>query len=72
LDKNAEEMLAAAVGAALREPKRSPAALPQFSGPVLAKQYIHLYRRLIASARSRNHGVIETSIGVKTVERHPL
>ena len=50
LKKNAEQMLAVAIVAALNEPKGAPRTLQQFSGPVLAKQYINLFRRLITSA----------------------
>ena len=50
LGKDAEETLAAAIVATLKKPKQPPAALRQFSAPVLARQYISLYRRLIASA----------------------
>ncbi len=52
LRKNAEESLAEAIVATLQEPARVPISLPQFSSPLLAKQYIELYRGLVApSAR---------------------
>lgn len=55
LEKNAEEALAAAIVATLREARRPPVSLPQFSAPVLAKQYLGLYRGLVASgAHARN------------------
>ncbi|MGA7339960.1 MAG: glycosyltransferase family 1 protein [Terracidiphilus sp.] len=57
LDKNPEEALADAISAALKEPKKPPVSLPQFSSPVLAGLYIGLYRGLMASyAASRNAG----------------
>ena len=46
-------MLAAAIQAALNQPKQPPALLPQFSAPILARQYTALYRSLIASAAPR-------------------
>ncbi len=50
LGPNAEMNLAKAIVEVLKEPKRSPGALPELSSAVLAKQYIGLYRRLIASS----------------------
>ncbi len=50
LQGNAEEALADAIAVTLREPKSPPVPLPQLSAPILAKQYVALYRRLIASA----------------------
>jgi glycosyltransferase involved in cell wall biosynthesis len=52
LGRDAEEGLADAIVATLRQPAKEPIALPQFSSALLAKQYIGLYRRLIASAVS--------------------
>lgn len=49
LTKDAETTLATAIADAIEEPRAAAAVLPQFSSPVLAKQYIGLYRRLIAS-----------------------
>jgi glycosyltransferase involved in cell wall biosynthesis len=55
LDGNAEEMLAEAVAVALREPKKPPVALPHFTSSTLAREYLCLYRTLIASfAENRN------------------
>jgi glycosyltransferase involved in cell wall biosynthesis len=54
--EDAEVSLAYAISAALREAKPEPVPLPHLSAPVLAKQYIALYRRLIVStapARSK-------------------
>jgi glycosyltransferase involved in cell wall biosynthesis len=53
LGEDGEEMLAAAIEAALNQPKQPPAFLPQFSAPILARQYTALYRSLIASAAAR-------------------
>lgn len=46
---NAEKSLADAIVASLREPAPAPISLPRFSAPILARQYIDLYRRLIAA-----------------------
>lgn len=50
LEHNAEAMLAEAIVTVLKEPRRPPILLPQFSASVLAEQYTNLYRRLITSA----------------------
>ena len=72
LEKNAEEIFAAAIVAALNEPKREPRSLHQFSAPVLAKQYTSLYRRLIASAIALKNARVAASIDVAASERQPL
>jgi glycosyltransferase involved in cell wall biosynthesis len=54
---NADVVLAAAIADSLNEPKRQPGNLPHLSAPVLAEQYLGLYKRLIASAaHPRNAG----------------
>ena len=55
LRKNAEEALAEAIVATLRDPAKAPITFPQFSSSLLAKEYIDLYRRLIASAALRQN-----------------
>lgn len=50
LNELAEEAFAAAIADALQQPRPRPLSFPQFSTPVLAKQYVGLYRYLIASA----------------------
>jgi glycosyltransferase involved in cell wall biosynthesis len=52
LGVDAESALMRGIVSALEDPKPSPVQLPQLSGPVLAKQYIALYRRLLASTAS--------------------
>jgi len=72
LEGTAEEMLAAAIGVALNEPKGSSRSLPQFSAPVLAKQYTSLYRRLIASAKPSAKAAVTASINPAVSEGQPL
>ena len=72
LEKNAEDMLAAAIVAALNEPKGSPRTLQQFSAPVLAKQYTSLYRRLIASAIPLENAAVAASINPAVSGRQSL
>lgn len=72
LEKNAEEMLAAAIVKALNEPKGLPKTLPQFSAPVLARQYTSLYRRLIASAIPLETATVAASINPTVSERQSL
>lgn len=57
LRKNAEEAFATAIASTLREPRKAPISLPEFSAPLLATQYVGLYLSLVASAAcSRNVG----------------
>lgn len=76
LKHDAEISLACAISTALRDAKPSPAPLPQFSAPVLAKQYIALYRRLIASSSPARSAVIEgsptPSHGETAIDEHQL
>jgi glycosyltransferase involved in cell wall biosynthesis len=72
LERNAEEMLAAAIFATLNEPKGSPRSLPQFSAPVLARQYTSLYRRLVASAIPLKSAAVAAPINQAASERQPL
>jgi glycosyltransferase involved in cell wall biosynthesis len=60
LNADAETALVHGIVSALKDPKPSSVQLPQLSGPVLAKQYIALYRRMIASTANAN---IETTDG---------
>lgn len=50
LRQNAADALAAVIADTLNDPKRYPVALPQLSAPVLADQYIDLYRKLTTSS----------------------
>ncbi|MGB8479621.1 MAG: glycosyltransferase family 1 protein [Acidobacteriaceae bacterium] len=72
LQKNAEEALAEAIVATLREPAKAPIALPQFSSSLIAKQYIGLYRRLIASTALRQSVRVSASLPAATSERQSL
>jgi glycosyltransferase involved in cell wall biosynthesis len=72
LGKDTEEMLAAAIVAALKKPKQPPAFLRQFSAPVLARQYTSLYRRLIASAVPSVNVTPAAPISPAPPERQPL
>jgi glycosyltransferase involved in cell wall biosynthesis len=72
LQENAEEALAAAIVATLREPKEKPTPLPQLSAPVLAKQYMDLYRRLVASAVPVQNAKMAGSINIAASERQSL
>jgi hypothetical protein len=72
LRRDAEITLAKAIVEVLKDPKGKPAVLPQFSAPVLAKQYISLYRRLIASAVPAKNAITSASINVATSKRQSL
>jgi glycosyltransferase involved in cell wall biosynthesis len=68
LRKNAEEALAEAIVATLREPAKAPISLPQFSSSLLAKQYIGLYRRLVAPAALLQNARFSASLHAATSE----
>lgn len=58
LNDISEKAFAAAIVGVIQQPRPQPLSLPQFSAPVLARQYVALYRRLISSAvHTRDHGV---------------
>jgi glycosyltransferase involved in cell wall biosynthesis len=67
-----EKTLATAIAAVLREPKKQPVSLPQFSAPVLAKQYMGLYGRLIASATPARSARMPGSIEISASESQSL
>lgn len=72
LSRNAEEMLAEAIVAVLKEPRTVPALLPQFSTPVLARQYINLYRTLRTPEVPLENARVSASITVPASERQTL
>jgi glycosyltransferase involved in cell wall biosynthesis len=72
LEGNAEEMFADAIGLALREPKKPPVALPQFSASTLAREYVSLYRGLIASFATNRNARHSASIQAAAPERPTL
>lgn len=72
LGRDAELRLAEAIAETLKNPKGNPAALPQFSTPILAKQYLSLYRRLITSAVPVENAGNSASISVAASERQSL
>jgi glycosyltransferase involved in cell wall biosynthesis len=72
LRKNAEEMLAEAIAATLREPAKAPILLPQFSSSLLAKQYMSLYCRLGAPAAFLQNTKFSASLHAAASERQSL
>lgn len=64
LGRDAEKNLAEAIMEVLKDPRRQPAVLPQFSAPILAQQYISLYRWLITSATPLENAKVSASINV--------
>ncbi|HEX5234706.1 MAG TPA: glycosyltransferase family 1 protein [Silvibacterium sp.] len=72
LGRDAEIRFAEAIVEAIKDPKGKPAALPQFSLPILAKQYVSLYRRLMLSDVPMENARTSASISVARSERQPL
>lgn len=62
LKVDAEEALASAIVASLSDPREPRAHLPELSPPVLAEQYISLYRRLITTAAPAKNAAPSTPI----------
>jgi glycosyltransferase involved in cell wall biosynthesis len=69
---DAKTALADAIIASLREPPKAPITLPQFSSPLLAKQYISLYRWLIAAAALPLNARFSASLQAAASERQSL
>jgi glycosyltransferase involved in cell wall biosynthesis len=72
LGAGAEARLAGAIAAALSEPKSEPLIDRQFSGAVLAEQYIDLYGGLVASFAARGSARRAESVGAQSWERPTL
>ncbi|MDW5265152.1 MULTISPECIES: glycosyltransferase family 1 protein [Acidobacteriaceae] len=72
LGQDAENAFEEAIVEVLKEPKRAPVTLSQFSTPTLAKQYISLYRRIIYSTVPEENTCAPISINGATSERQPL
>ena len=72
LSKDPEEALGAAIVAALKDPRRKPVSLPQFSAPVIAEQYITLYRRLIAFVALKRSARFSAAMHATASERQSL
>ena len=68
----AVEALAAAIVDTLEEPKREPISLPQFSAPMLAQEYMAVYRNLVTSAASVQNARVANSINIATSESKSL
>ena len=70
LQEKPEQAMTAAIVAALGAPKPPPEFLPRLSAPVLAEQYVNLYRHLIAvSAKDRSEN---RPVALTASERPPL
>ena len=72
LYENVPETLATAIAAALSEPKGPPVSLPQFAAPILANEYLALYREMIAGAASSQTANVGSAINIAASERQPL
>lgn len=69
LNDLAEESFAAAIAAAIQQPRPQPLPLLRFSAPVVARQYVGLYRRLLASAVHAQNLTLQKPITIATSER---
>ena len=69
LRQNAVEALAAAIAVATHEPRTPAISLPQLSAPVLAKEYVALFRRIIVTASPAQRSKSPAPIGIVATER---
>jgi len=69
LNDRAEENLVDAVAAIIQMPKPRPLSLPQFSAPVLGRQYVGLYRSLISSVAHARSPKLRKPITIATSGR---
>jgi len=69
LKGHAEEGFAAAVVAALREPRRQEIKMPWLSVPVIGEQYVRLYSNLLASAAEARVRRLPVAHGTAAPER---
>lgn len=72
LGRDGEKAFGAAIVAAIREPAKAPVTLPQFSAEVLARQYLGVYQKLLASVASTENAQFFPSIQTAASERQPL
>jgi glycosyltransferase involved in cell wall biosynthesis len=69
LDGRAEDKFAEAIVAALQEPRSEPISMPLLSASVIAEQYVHLYRELLASAEEVRNRRFSASAKTAVLER---
>jgi glycosyltransferase involved in cell wall biosynthesis len=72
LRDNQEEILAEAILAALKQPRRPALSLPQFSHATVAGQYTDLYRELIASRIPAGSSIVSSSIKMRVSGRQSV
>jgi glycosyltransferase involved in cell wall biosynthesis len=72
LREYAVEALAGAILDALATPRPEPIALPQLSAPVLARQYMTLYRSLVLSAAHAADAKTTGALAIETSESRTL
>lgn len=72
LREDAEDKLAAAIVSALHDPKPQPMLLPKLSAPVLAKEYVELYRNLTTATVPAQNVRVAGPINIVASERQSL
>jgi glycosyltransferase involved in cell wall biosynthesis len=73
IGSNAESALAKAIlFTILKEPKRSPVLLPQFSASAIAEQHTELYRRLITAREVAEDSIDSVSTSLPASERQSV
>src|SRR5271163_3563290 len=70
LDSVAEQTFANAVQAAVHEPPPKPVAMPQLSAPVIAEQYMQIYRSTLSSAAAAN--ARSSAVPIQNSQKGPI
>jgi len=70
LDSVAEQTFANAVQAAVHEPPPKPVAMPQLSAPVIAEQYMQIYRSTLSSAAAANARL--SAVRIQNSQKGPI
>jgi glycosyltransferase involved in cell wall biosynthesis len=70
LDADAEANFAATILKALREPRPLPLPMPELTAPVIADQYVRLYRELLSTAATNQHVALSSPRSSPSIERH--
>jgi glycosyltransferase involved in cell wall biosynthesis len=70
LGAHAEAAFATAILKALREPRPLPLSMPELAAPIIAGQYVRLYRQLLTTAFASPDATLSSPHSTASIERH--
>jgi glycosyltransferase involved in cell wall biosynthesis len=70
LSTHAEAAFATAIFKALREPRPLPLSMPELAAPIIAGQYVRLYRQLLTPAIANRDVALSSPNSTAGIERH--